>query len=51
LSGVDFLEINGYTIDVSDDEVLLRRLVVDVLERKLDEAGFAGILRSLIRAI
>jgi death on curing protein len=51
LSAVDFLEINGYRIDVSDDESLLGRLVVEVLEQKLDEERFADILRSLIREI
>jgi death-on-curing protein len=51
LSAVDFLEINGYMIDVSDDEFLLGRLVVEVLEQKLDEARFADIFRSLIREI
>jgi death on curing protein len=48
LSAVDFLEINGYIIDASDDEFLLGRLVVRVLEQKLDEERFAGILRSVI---
>lgn len=51
MSAVDFLEINGYRIDVSDDEFLLGRLIVEVLEQKLDEARFADILRSLIHAI
>jgi prophage maintenance system killer protein len=51
LSAVDFLEINGYRIEVSDDEFFLGRLIVEVLEQKLDEARFAGILRSLIHEI
>jgi death on curing protein len=51
LSAVDFVEINGYTIDVDDDEFLFGRLVVEVLEQKLDDEGFADILRSMIREI
>jgi death-on-curing protein len=51
LSAVDFLEINGYMIDVNDDEFLLGRLIVEVIEQKLGEARFADILRSLIREI
>ena len=51
LSAVDFLEINGYMIDVGDDEFLLGRLVVEVLEQKLNEEHFADILRSVTREI
>jgi prophage maintenance system killer protein len=51
LSAVDFLEINGYRLDVSDEEFLLGRLVVEVLEQKLDEERFADILRSMMRDI
>lgn len=49
LSAIDFLEINGYTVDVDDDEFLLGRLVVEVLEQKLDEERFADIFRSVMR--
>jgi death on curing protein len=48
LSAVDFLEINGYMIEADDDEFLLGRLVVEVLEQRLDEERFASILRSMI---
>jgi len=51
LSAIDFLEINGYTIDVDDDEFLFGRLVVEVLEQKLDEERFADIFRSVMREI
>ena len=51
LSAVDFLEINGYRLDVSDEEFLLGRLVVEVLEHKLDEERFADILQSMMREI
>jgi len=51
LSAIDFLEINGYTIDVDDDEFLFGRLVVEVLEQKLDEERFADIFRSVTREI
>jgi death-on-curing protein len=51
LSAVDFLEINGHMIDVADDDFLLGRLVVEVLEQKLDEERFADILRSVMRDI
>lgn len=51
LSAVDFLEINGYMIDASDDEFLLGRLVVEVLEQTLDEKRFADIFRSMLREI
>ena len=51
LSAIDFLEINGYMIEMGDDELLLGRLVVEVLERKLDEEGFADIFRSMTREI
>jgi death on curing protein len=51
LSAVDFLEINGYRLDVSDEEFLLGRLVVEVLEHKLDEERFADILQSMMRDI
>lgn len=51
LSAVDFLEINGYMIEMGDDELLLGRLVVEVLEQKLDEERFADIFRSMTRDI
>ena len=51
LSAVDFLEINGYMIEIGDDELLLGRLVVEVLEQKLDEERFADIFRSMTRDI
>jgi death-on-curing protein len=51
LSAIDFVEINGYMIDGGDDEILLGRLVVRVLEQKLDEERFADIFRSLAREI
>jgi hypothetical protein len=38
-------------IDVCDDEFLLGRLVVEVLEQKLHEERFADILRSVTREI
>jgi len=36
---------------VSDEEFLLGRLVVEVLEHKLDEERFADILQSMMREI
>ena len=51
LSAVDFLEINGYMVEMGDDELLLGRLVVEVLEQKLDEERFADIFRSMTRDI
>jgi predicted DNA-binding ribbon-helix-helix protein len=35
-------------IEADDDEFLLGRLVVEVLEQRLDEERFASILRSMI---
>jgi death on curing protein len=51
LSAIDFLEINGYMIEMGDDELLPGRLVVEVLEQKLDEERFADIFRSMTREI
>lgn len=51
LSAVDFLEINGYRIDGDGDGFLLGRLVVRVLEQKLEEERFAEVFRSLAREI